>query len=112
MGIIESDRLSNGLTVNYSEISKKVYKLLPIYEGKIKGSNISIQRDVALSNFSKNLYVLTTEIRGILNEVEFHKNLSEVYAALVGLKGIDSDSHEMVRSVILHCVNLLNIIGG
>ena len=112
MGILGYNALSDGFTINYSLIGKKVYKLLPMYEGKLKDSDMKLSREVALNNFIKNLDVLTSEIRGILSKVEFHENLSEVYVALEGLKGIDDNAHNTVRSVILHCVNLLNVIGG
>lgn len=112
MEITEYNALTDSFTINYSLMSKKVYKLLPMYEGKVKDSEIKINREIALNNFSKNLDVLTSEMRGIMSKCEFHKKLSEVYFALEGLKGIDNNAHETVRSVILHCVNLLNGIGG
>lgn len=111
MGILEYNPVTNNWIVNYDLISKKIYKLLPIYEGKVKGSDVKLQKDIAYGNFIKNLDVLTSEIRGVFAEAEIHKNLSEAYVALLGLKGIDGDSHEAVRNVILHCVNLLNEMG-
>ena len=112
MGILGYDALNDSFSVNYELIGRKVYKLLPIFEGKVRDSEEKVDKDIALSNFFKNLDVLTTEIRGVLSKVVFHQNLSEVYIALEGLKGIDKTEHETVRSVVLHCVNLLNAIGG
>lgn len=112
MGILEYDNRSDNFMVNYSLIKNRVYKLLPIYEGKVKGATELIDKDKAFENFLKNLDVITVEIRGILSKIEISKNLSEVYIALEGLKGIDKDSHDIVRAVVLHCENLLNDIGG
>ena len=111
MAILEYNAIENSFAVDYSLISKKVYKLLPIYEGKVKDSEVKLTKDIAFGNFIKNLDVLTSEIRGILSKVEIHKNLSEVYIALEGLKGVDNDAHDTVRNVVLHCVNLLNEMG-
>lgn len=112
MGILGYNAIDDSFVVDYTLISNKVYKLLPIYEGRVKDSQDHIDKNKAYENFVKNLDVLTMEIRGILSKIEFHQNLSEVYIALEGLKGISIDSHDIVRNTILHCVNLLKQIGG
>ena len=112
MAILGYNAITDSLAIDYFDLGKKVYKLLPIYEGKVKGTDTKLDKEVALNNFIKNLDVLTSEIRGMFSKVEFHKNLSEVYIALEGLKGIDGNAHEAVRNVVLHCVNLLNAIRG
>lgn len=112
MEILEYNALNNNYSVNYKILSKKVYKLLPLYEGKVKDSDIKLQPEIALKNFYKNIDVLTCEMRGILSKIEFHKSVLEVLLALEGLREVDGDSHTTVRNVVLHCVNLLNEIGG
>ena len=112
MGILVYNSLKDSFDVDYSLISKKIYKLLPIYEGKIKGSDVKVDKSKAYENFIKNLDILILEVRGILSKIEIASNLPEVYVLLEGLKGVDKDSHDEVRNAILHCTNLLSNVGG
>ena len=110
MEILVYNSMNDSFDVNYEAISNKIYKLLPIYEGKVKGSELKVDKNRAYENFMKNLDILIIEIRGILSKIEVTKYLSEAYILLEGLKGVDENSHNEVRNAILHCTNLLKSI--
>lgn len=112
MAILEYNSYTNSFYVNYKELNNKIFKLLPIYEGKSRDSDIILDKAIAFNNFTKNLQLLCVQIDGVLNKIEIHNNLLEISLVLEGLKRVDIDSHDIVRGAILHCTRLLNEIGG
>lgn len=81
----------------------KLFKLLPLYEGKQIGTDLFLPADVAFEQYETHLDMEIIEFSGIDSEP-----FNEVLHYLKGLKSIGREvTHKQVRSVVLHCVALL-----
>lgn len=81
----------------------KIFKLLPLFEGKVEGENLYLPKDIAFEQFQEYLGVLLIEFSGFEEEP-----FIEVFQYLKGLSGITENAkHSQVRNVILHCLSLL-----
>jgi len=85
----------------------KIYKLLPIYEGKIINSDIAIGKDSAYANFQRNINMLILQIFGIIKKTGKKEYLQDIYFILEGLKDVGTDNQIRVRNTIFDCVRLV-----
>jgi len=85
----------------------KIYKLLPIYEGRDRDGYISISAIQAYNNFSKNLKRVILEVSGA-EKIWFENSYyTEIYCLLVGLeKEFAENQHSELKSTIMHCIAL------
>lgn len=98
----------------------KIWKLLPIYEGRNRDGYISVPQEQAYRNYCKNLERLTVQVRGA-EKIWFENTyFTEVMCLLTGLEGKFSPiaietrqddlsakkQHAELKSVITHCADL------
>ena len=91
----------------------RVWKLLPVYEGKDKDGKIVCEKEEALKRFKKNLNRVLTEIKGA--EVVFsgdNNRYIELVNILSGLNFYDSNKHDELKDVIFYCCDILEGVGG
>ena len=81
----------------------KLYKILPLYEGKIKGEEIYLPEDVAFDEYTHYINMLIIEFSGFDEEP-----YDEILHYLKGLKSVGKNvTHEQVRKIVFHCIGLL-----
>lgn len=81
----------------YNELVGKVYKLLPIYEGKLVGSTEkTIDPEQAFSNYQRELLLLSTRLLG---DYELYNDpfLLEVISTLKGMAKFEVGQHTDVK---------------
>lgn len=81
----------------------KLYKILPLYEGKIKGEELYLPQDVAFDEYMHYIDMLTIEFSGFDGEP-----YDEILHYIKGLKNVGKDvTHEQVRKIVFRCIGLL-----
>lgn len=89
----------------------KVYKLLPIYEGKVFGKEELLPPQEAYKNFQSNITMVLYRILGIIRLTGQQKYLEDVVLTLEGLKNVGLNQHEIVRKSVFACVKFINKLG-
>lgn len=87
----------------------KIYKLLPIYEGKLM-NNEFIEKEIAYKNFKKNLELAIIEFNGIKSICLQSKNIDSILIILYGLREIGIDKVSNVKNAIFKCIRYINKI--
>lgn len=82
----------------------RIYKLLPIYEGKVLDTDKILDKDIAYNNFQKNINMLMLYLSGIRNRYGNNEYLENIIITLSGLKTVGKDSHSIVKSSVFYCV--------
>ena len=90
----------------------RVWKLLPVYEGKGKSGEIVCSGEEALKRFRQNLNRVITEISGAESIFSDNNRYAELINILNGLKYYGSDKHDELKDVIFYCCDILEDIGG
>jgi len=99
---IDAKSLNKFLT----SLRNRIWKLLPIYEGRDKQGGIVIPPDIAYKNFKKNLQKLVIEVYGA-NDIFFSNTyFVQLLCLLQGLESINIDEHEKVKIVVTHCADI------
>ena len=89
-----------------TSLRNRIWKLLPIYEGKDKSGNIVIPFEKAYCNFYKNLEKIIIEISGA-NEIWYENSeYIELLYLLVGMKSFLAEEHDRIKSIVVHCSDL------
>lgn len=81
----------------------KVYKLLPIYEGKDFYGKIVCSPDEALYNFKKQLILLETEIIGLNLQDD---KVEELLILIQGMKRYEVGQHTEVKYCTMKALNI------
>ena len=85
-----------------TSLRNRIWKLLPIYEGKDKSGKVVIQFDKAYDNFYKNLEKLVLEMSGA-NEIWYdNAEYVELLYLLTGMKGF------MAEEMNTQCIQRLH----
>jgi len=84
----------------------KIYKLLPIYEGKLLDKTELLDRITSYNNFQKNINMVILYLVGIKNRYGDNKYIENIITTLSGLKTIGKDNHSVVRTTIFACVKM------
>lgn len=99
---INNKTLSEVLT----SLRNRIWKLLPIYEGKDMSGRITISEMAAYKNFKKNLQKVTIEVYGA-NDILFQNTqFVQLLCLLQGLESVKIDEHEKVKNIVKHCADL------
>jgi len=89
-----------------TSLRNRIWKLLPIYEGKDKSGKVVIQFDKAYDNFYKNLEKLVLEMSGA-NEIWYdNAEYVELLYLLTGMKTFLAEDHDRIKYIIVHCADL------
>ena len=89
-----------------TSLRNRIWKLLPIYEGKDKQGGVIIPPETAYRNFKKNLQKLTVEVNGA-NDIFFSSSyFVQLLCLLQGLDSVTIDEHEKVKNIVTHCADL------
>ena len=89
-------------------LRNRIWKLIPIYEGKDKNGTVFCEEKVALYNFKKNLNRICTEISGGKNLNPNNPRYVELLNILEGMRGYDTGMHDEVKDVVYYCCDILN----
>ena len=89
----------------------KVYKLLPIYEGKLLDSTEVIAPEKAYNNFQNNINMIVYHVLGIIRITGQKEYLEDVLLTLEGLKSVGLNNHAIVRKSIFTCVKYIERLG-
>lgn len=89
-----------------TRLRDRIWKLIPIYEGRNECGNIVYERAEAVSHFKKNLNRVCTEISGNKNNNDSRK--IEVMNLLEGMKEYGEDKHSEVRDIVFYCCGIVN----
>lgn len=87
-------------------LRNKIWKLLPIYEGKDKTGKIVNSREKAYEKFSLSLSRLLVELTGAKNIETDNGYYVELVYLLEGMMSFNETEHDRVRDIVLHCCNL------
>lgn len=90
----------------------RVWKLLPVYEGKDKDGRVICEKEEALKRFKKNLNRVITEINGAESIFSDNNRYIELVNILNGLKFYDSEKHDELKDIIFYCCDILESVGG
>ena len=103
-----------------TSLRDKIWKLLPIYEGRDRDGYLSIPQEQAYKNYCKNLERLTVQVRGA-EKIWFETTyFTDVMCLLTGLEGKfipipiitkqddlnSKKQHAELKSIITHCTDL------
>lgn len=92
----------------YNEyLRNRVWKLIPIYEGKDKDGNVVCDEIEALIRFKKNLNRILTEIDGAYENSE-NPRYFELMNILKGLENYGCGKHDEMRDIVFYCCDILN----
>lgn len=83
----------------------RVWKLIPIYEGRNECGEVVYKREEAVSHFKKNLNRVCTELSGNKND---EPRKIEIINLLEGMKNYGLDSHSDVRDIVFYCCGIIN----
>jgi hypothetical protein len=87
-------------------LRNRIWKLLPIYEGKNKEGIIILTNSKAYNNYKKNLDKLIIEVWGA-SEIWFaNHNFVQLLCLLQGMKTITEDDHDRLKTTVTHCTDL------
>ena len=104
----EEFSLSNKTNIDSLNILiNQCWKTLPIYEGKVKNSDVTYSREVAYINYQKHLDFLVTKITGASKIWEDNQYYVELLYLIEGMKTFTPDEHDRVKYIINHCTNLI-----
>lgn len=87
-------------------LRNKIWKLLPIYEGKDNTGEIVSSREKAYEKFYLSLSRLLVELTGAKNIEADNGYYVELIYLLEGMLSFSEDEHDRVRDIVLHCCNL------
>jgi hypothetical protein len=85
-------------------LKKKIYKLLPVIEGRDISGKVIYDEITARVNFRKNLIVLINKVAGASVIWFENPQWREILYQLQGLLAYDYP-HEQVRQIIFYCTN-------
>lgn len=89
-----------------TSLRNRIWKLLPIYEGKDKSGQVVLPFEKAYCNFYKNLEKLILEISGA-NEIWYETSeYVELLYLLTGMKTFLAEDHDRIKSIVVHCADL------
>lgn len=100
-------KITDQSNVRYiTSLRNRIWKLLPIYEGRDKDKRIVLPADKAYSNFYKNLEKLILEVSGA-SEIWFENSYYiELLYLLTGMKTFLAEDHARIKSIVTHCTDL------
>lgn len=90
-----------------TSLRNKIWKLLPIYEGKDRDGKETIPLSQAYENYRKNLSRLIVQVTGA-EKIWFEKPYyTELSCLLVGLeRNFILNQHDEIKTIIAHCTDL------
>ena len=89
----------------------RVYKLLPIYEGKLLGTEERLPEAEAYRNFQTNINMAVNSMLGVVRLTGQKEYIEDVILILMGLKSVGIGNREIVRKSIFKCVKLIERLG-
>lgn len=102
----ELDFSSQNKIQYFVNLRNKIWKLLPIYEGRDKDKKIVYSVDQAYNNFYQSLTRIVTEVLGLKNIYNENPQYAELLYILEGMKTFSEAEHDRVKDVVLYCCNL------
>lgn len=84
------------------KLISKIYKILPLYEGKVENEELYLPQDVAYEQYQDYLGIIIIEFSGMEGEP-----FTEILHYLKGLSKQKEITHANVKKVIFHCISLL-----
>lgn len=90
----------------FISLKNRIWKLLPIYEGKGINKEIIYSKDDAFGKYQLYLSRILTELDGAKNINKSNTRYAELYYLLEGMKNFTLDDHKKVRDIVLHCCGL------
>lgn len=99
----------NVVILYYKRISSRIYKTLPILEGKDLSGKVIYSPEVAKENFKKHMSKLLVEIHGN-SDIFFNTEYAiEVRGILRStLMEVDIDNRPKIRTLVFDCISLLD----
>lgn len=101
--------------INFTKIKGKIFKILPIYEGKQLNNTVVFDKITAEINLNKYLKKLNLELEGLIYQVEENSKsyyaLYDINNIILGLKIVELD-HDLVKSSVFRCISILEKLGG
>lgn len=91
-----------------ARLRDRVWKLIPIYEGRNECGEIVYSPEEATVHFKKNLNRVCTELYGNKDSKNDDARYTEVINLLEGMKVYDSNMHSEVRDVVFYCCGIIN----
>lgn len=96
----------------FASLKNRIWKLLPIFEGKGMDRKIVYSREEAYEKYQLYLLRVLTELDGAKNINKNNGYYAELYYLLEGMKDFSCDEHDRVRDIVLHCCGLCEKLGG
>ena len=84
----------------------KLFKILPIYEGKAIYKEIIYTPEQAYQHYKIHLEEVIVEIVGDYYLYNNNSKFLELLSILEGLKNVGIDEHQTVRAMVFKCTNL------
>ncbi len=90
-----------------TSLRNKIWKLLPIYEGRDRDGFIAVSSEQAYNNYCKNLQRLVLQVTGAEKIWFENPYYTELTCLLTGLeKNSSIDKHDELKDIITHCTAL------
>lgn len=81
----------------------KLFKILPLYEGKVEGENIYIDPQTAYEQYMDYLGIMIIEFSGYDTEP-----FTDIVHNLKGMKNVGKDiTHSQVKKMVFGCISML-----
>lgn len=95
----------------FERLTNKLFRLLPIYEGKDKETNLIVyEAEVAHQNFLNNLTAVITEVSGLRDEFK-DSAVDELFYLLKGMEDIKVNQHPVVKTCVFKAINQCKRVG-
>jgi len=108
----ELDFTSQNKLEYFTNLRNKIWKLLPIYEGRDKDKKIVYDSKEAYSNFYQSLARIITEVLGLKSVYYENAQYAELLYILEGMKTFSEAEHDRVKDIVLYCCNLCEKMKG
>lgn len=90
-----------------SKLIKKIYILLPTFEGKSHiTKEIIYDKETAYKNFQKNLDKIKIELLGCVHSFDDIVEFKEMSLIIEGLKTVNIDEHHIVKQQIFNMIDI------
>jgi hypothetical protein len=106
------DYMDKNYMFDIEKWKKKIFKILPIYEGKEYKNQGKIELDIAYNNFNKYLNGLIIELKGTSKRNDLSNYiimlLGDILNILYGIQNIGIDKQILVKQSVFKMMSILN----
>lgn len=100
----------------YERLVNKLYRLLPIYEGRDKDSgDLICPPEIAYINYLNNLTTVGTELEGWIeqcNDEDSRVGIQELISLIYGMEKTKVGEHSKVKTTVFAAIRKAKHIGG